>query len=158
MEESLEENMKKMLRILIPGLAGLTLAVAALLAPPAQAATGGERAVPAASTGIAGTVAVPGATVEQKAVQTAQRRDWRRPPRRDWRRPPRRDWRRPPPRRWRAPPPAVWVVPPPPRRVYRRPPPAYCNYNACARAYRSFRASDCTYQPYGGGPRRYCTK
>jgi hypothetical protein len=27
---------------------------------------------------------------------------------------------------------------------------ARCNYEACARAYRSFRASDCTYQPYSG--------
>jgi penicillin-binding protein 1A len=31
-----------------------------------------------------------------------------------------------------------------------------CNYQACSRAYRSFRASDCTYQPYDG-PRRQCT-
>jgi hypothetical protein len=31
-----------------------------------------------------------------------------------------------------------------------------CNYQACGRAYRSFRASDCTYQPYDG-PRRQCT-
>jgi hypothetical protein len=35
--------------------------------------------------------------------------------------------------------------------------PRYCNYQACSYAYRSFRASDCTYQPYHG-PRRYCTK
>ena len=38
------------------------------------------------------------------------------------------------------------------------PPPeygAYCNYNACANRYRSFRSSDCTFQPYNG-PRRYC--
>ena len=33
--------------------------------------------------------------------------------------------------------------------------PRSCNYDACARAYRSFRASDCTYQPYGGR-RRLC--
>jgi len=32
---------------------------------------------------------------------------------------------------------------------------AKCNAGACAR-YSSFRASDCTYQPYGGGPRRVC--
>jgi hypothetical protein len=32
-----------------------------------------------------------------------------------------------------------------------------CNYEACADAYRSFRADDCTYQPYGG-PRRRCDK
>jgi 1A family penicillin-binding protein len=35
-------------------------------------------------------------------------------------------------------------------------PPAQCNYRACASAYRSFRASDCTYQSYGGGLRRIC--
>jgi hypothetical protein len=33
-----------------------------------------------------------------------------------------------------------------------------CDYRACSRFYRSFRASDCTYQPYGGGPRRFCTR
>jgi hypothetical protein len=32
-----------------------------------------------------------------------------------------------------------------------------CNVQACASAYQSFRASDCTYQPYEG-PRRLCTK
>jgi penicillin-binding protein 1A len=32
-----------------------------------------------------------------------------------------------------------------------------CNVQACARAYRSFRVEDCTYQPYQG-PRRYCTR
>ncbi|MGD9616772.1 MAG: PBP1A family penicillin-binding protein [Alphaproteobacteria bacterium] len=35
--------------------------------------------------------------------------------------------------------------------------PAQCDYRACARAYRSFRASDCTYQPYSG-PRRICER
>ena len=30
-----------------------------------------------------------------------------------------------------------------------------CNVDACATHYRSFRASDCTYQPYEG-PRRFC--
>jgi BA14K-like protein len=30
-----------------------------------------------------------------------------------------------------------------------------CNVDACAAHYRSFRASDCTYQPYQG-PRRFC--
>jgi 1A family penicillin-binding protein len=34
---------------------------------------------------------------------------------------------------------------------------ARCNYDACGRAYRSFRASDCSYQPYDG-PRRSCTR
>lgn len=32
-----------------------------------------------------------------------------------------------------------------------------CNIDACADAYRSFRVSDCTYQPYEG-PRRLCTR
>ena len=35
--------------------------------------------------------------------------------------------------------------------------PRECNYRACARAYRSFRSSDCTFQPYRG-PRRLCEK
>jgi hypothetical protein len=35
--------------------------------------------------------------------------------------------------------------------------PAHCAIDACAAAYRSFRASDCTYQPFGG-ERRLCTK
>jgi penicillin-binding protein 1A len=33
----------------------------------------------------------------------------------------------------------------------------YCDYRACSATYRSFRASDCTYQPYSG-PRRYCDR
>jgi penicillin-binding protein 1A len=32
-----------------------------------------------------------------------------------------------------------------------------CNVSACARAYRSFQAADCSYQP-AGGSRRRCTK
>ncbi len=32
-----------------------------------------------------------------------------------------------------------------------------CNVQACARAYRSFRASDCSYQPYNG-PRQLCER
>jgi 1A family penicillin-binding protein len=35
--------------------------------------------------------------------------------------------------------------------------PPQCNIQACSRAYRSFRASDCTFQPYRG-PRRICEK
>jgi hypothetical protein len=35
--------------------------------------------------------------------------------------------------------------------------PNHCAIDACAAAYRSFRASDCTYQPYGA-ERRLCTK
>ena len=34
---------------------------------------------------------------------------------------------------------------------------AACNFRACARSYRSFRASDCTFQPYRGR-RRLCEK
>jgi len=37
------------------------------------------------------------------------------------------------------------------------PVPPQCDVNACASAYGSFRASDCTWQPYEG-PRRLCTK
>jgi len=36
--------------------------------------------------------------------------------------------------------------------------PASCNVDACARTYSSFDASDCTYQPYGGGARQLCEK
>jgi hypothetical protein len=31
-----------------------------------------------------------------------------------------------------------------------------CSIDSCAARYRSFNAADCTYQPYGGGPRRVC--
>ncbi len=33
-----------------------------------------------------------------------------------------------------------------------------CNVSTCERHYNSFRASDCTYQPYWGGPRQYCAR
>ncbi|WP_088624296.1 transglycosylase domain-containing protein [Oceanicola sp. 22II-s10i] len=33
-----------------------------------------------------------------------------------------------------------------------------CNVEVCARFYRSFRASDCTFQPYGNRPREICTR
>lgn len=36
-------------------------------------------------------------------------------------------------------------------------PPPQCNIQACSRAYRSFRASDCSFQPYSGA-RRICEK
>ena len=42
-------------------------------------------------------------------------------------------------------------TPPPPQHHGR----GYCNYAACEHRYRSFRASDCTFQPYHG-PRKYC--
>jgi penicillin-binding protein 1A len=35
---------------------------------------------------------------------------------------------------------------------------AQCNVNVCAQFYSSFDASDCTYQPYGGGSRRHCDR
>jgi penicillin-binding protein 1A len=31
-----------------------------------------------------------------------------------------------------------------------------CNVNICSRRYRSFDQTDCSYQPYGGGARRFC--
>ncbi len=33
---------------------------------------------------------------------------------------------------------------------------AMCDVQACSGIYHSFRASDCTYQPYSGGPRQMC--
>jgi penicillin-binding protein 1A len=36
-------------------------------------------------------------------------------------------------------------------------PPQSCNITACSRSYRSFRPSDCSYQPYFG-ERRLCEK
>jgi membrane peptidoglycan carboxypeptidase len=36
--------------------------------------------------------------------------------------------------------------------------PPQCNVPACERSYHSFRESDCTYQPYWGGPRRACDR
>ena len=33
-----------------------------------------------------------------------------------------------------------------------------CDIPVCERYYHSFRVDDCTYQPYGGGPRRYCDR
>jgi len=35
---------------------------------------------------------------------------------------------------------------------------AQCNVPVCQQFYHSFRASDCTYQPYWGGPRQYCAR
>ena len=35
---------------------------------------------------------------------------------------------------------------------------ARCNIPVCEGFYHSFRASDCTYQPYDGGPRQYCAR
>jgi penicillin-binding protein 1A len=33
---------------------------------------------------------------------------------------------------------------------------ASCNLDVCSRRYRSFDTTDCSYQPHGGGPRRFC--
>ncbi len=33
-----------------------------------------------------------------------------------------------------------------------------CNVEACSQTYSSFNSTDCTYQPYGGGPRQLCEK
>jgi 1A family penicillin-binding protein len=33
-----------------------------------------------------------------------------------------------------------------------------CNVAACGQFYSSFRGSDCTYQPYSGGPRQHCDR
>jgi len=38
-----------------------------------------------------------------------------------------------------------------------QPAPEGCNVSLCERSYQSFRASDCSYQPYWG-PRRSCTR
>ena len=35
---------------------------------------------------------------------------------------------------------------------------AQCNVAVCSSFYESFNPGDCTYQPYGGGPRRACTR
>jgi len=45
----------------------------------------------------------------------------------------------------------------PPAPVAAPKPEVTCNIEACTAAYRTFTASDCTYQPIGG-PRRLCTK
>lgn len=37
-------------------------------------------------------------------------------------------------------------------------PSGQCDLRLCASTYRSFRASDCTYQPYTGGPRQLCER
>ena len=44
-----------------------------------------------------------------------------------------------------------------PRLVARTPPKPLCDVTACAAAYRSFRESDCTFNP-SVGPRQLCTK
>jgi hypothetical protein len=55
--------------------------------------------------------------------------------------------------------PATIAAPAPPAATVRKQPAPRiaCNVSACARAYRSFQAADCSYQPIGG-PRRRCAK
>ena len=107
------------------------------------------------------------ASQQTSAVQQAQFRDDRGRDRREWRdRRGGRDWRdrrdrrhyhRPPPPRSgiyfnfgpRYAPPARYV---PPRRVHRLP---VAHLRWCENRYRSYRASDNTFQPYNG-PRRQC--
>jgi BA14K-like protein len=59
-----------------------------------------------------------------------------------------------------AAPPQPQISPPlpqqPPAAATASPAPMQCNVALCEGRYNSFRASDCTYQPYGGGPRRIC--
>jgi hypothetical protein len=45
----------------------------------------------------------------------------------------------------------------PPATITGPEPEVKCNVDACTAAYRTFTASDCTYQPVGG-PRKLCTK
>jgi hypothetical protein len=45
----------------------------------------------------------------------------------------------------------------PPAMITAPAPEVKCNVDACTAAYRTFTASDCTYQPIGG-PRKLCTK
>jgi len=54
--------------------------------------------------------------------------------------------------------PAPLVLPEPPSLLAETPPAPLCDVPACERAYRTFTASDCTYQPSGDGPRRLCTR
>lgn len=56
-----------------------------------------------------------------------------------------------------APEPALLVAPEPPPAEPATAAVPLCDIQACERAYRSFTASDCTYQP-SDGPRRLCTR
>jgi hypothetical protein len=61
------------------------------------------------------------------------------------------------PQRAAAPPPAQIQTPAPVAPLVVATPRIKCDVDACAAAYRSFRDSDCTYNP-SFGPRRLCTK
>lgn len=56
-----------------------------------------------------------------------------------------------------APQPAPLIATEPQPAIAEAPPLPLCDIQACERAYRSFTASDCTYQP-SDGPRRLCTR
>ncbi|PLW77207.1 BA14K family protein [Cohaesibacter celericrescens] len=84
-------------------------------------------------------LSVPGTSLGISTVSEAQAHRIGRP-HRHYRRPAIRHYRRPAPRRY-----------------YRPPPRRYCNVRACSAHYRSFRAYDCTFQPYNG-PRRVCRR
>lgn len=56
-----------------------------------------------------------------------------------------------------APPPAGGAATPAAPSIAESEPQVHCNIEACTAAYRSFRASDCTYMPIAG-QRRLCTK
>lgn len=171
--------MKRIFRFFIPGAVGLLCAVAATMAGSAAAASSADTVAAPPKLATGGAAILPEQAIAKPDIQLAQGRNsefrhtyrrsrhWHRRPNYDlrqhaprhWRRLPRRHWRYPPPRHWRRlSPPPYWVYPVPvPGWYYDDDEPPYCNYRACARAYRSFRARDCTYQPYHG-PRRYCTK
>jgi hypothetical protein len=63
----------------------------------------------------------------------------------------------PPPSRAAAPAPQTPTAEAPPAPPVATAPRQKCDVDACARAYRSFQESDCTYNP-SFGPRRLCTK
>ncbi|PHP66576.1 hypothetical protein CSC94_12880 [Zhengella mangrovi] len=144
--------MKTLLRTILPAIAGVSCLAAIAAAPSAMA-------LPAGGASVA-THAVTSVRPSGPAVLPAQYI--------------------PPPPFGMQPTPPAWLVPQTPRMGRRAPvpPPSMaprhdnrkpamagkrrpmkrsCDVRACKRAYRTFRASDCTFQPYRG-PRRQCTK
>jgi penicillin-binding protein 1A len=55
-----------------------------------------------------------------------------------------------------APEPRAAPLAPSPQQEAQTSAPRNCDYRACSRRYESFRASDCTYQPFGSSGRRAC--
>ena len=140
--------MKTLLRSILPALAGLTYMAAISAAPAAAAGLSG---------GLAANVhaAMPH-DARSGPVHMAQYI--------------------PPPPLGMQPPPPAWLAPAPqqppallrknkqlrknqaaPLQAKRKKVKPACNIRACKRAYRSFRAADCTFQPYHG-PRKLCRK